>query len=219
MSRSGPLTDYEKYIRTEELLSLQKPAAQLTCHDELQFQMVHQVAELWMKLLEHEALYAAVLERGVAPVIALLDATGPGRPAGGPLTRADVDRVLDLMLDYLDAHPHLPRLIQRAGLEHNRALRTTFGRLLRPLWAQGLRVLGGASAPWTPAELPHLAAGLYHLIFGYFASAPLLETVGQEDLRGPEAVARQRTFLKAAVAQLLGVAPVRAVPRSTRRTS
>ena len=59
MSRSGPLTDYEKYIRTEELLALQKPAAQLTCHDELQFQMVHQVAELWMKLLEHEALHAA----------------------------------------------------------------------------------------------------------------------------------------------------------------
>jgi tryptophan 2,3-dioxygenase len=53
MSR-GPLTDYEKYIRTDELLSLQKEAAQLTCHDELQFQIVHQVAELWMKLCEHE---------------------------------------------------------------------------------------------------------------------------------------------------------------------
>ena len=48
------LTDYEKYIRTEELLALQKPAEQLTCHDELQFQLVHQVAELWMKLVDHE---------------------------------------------------------------------------------------------------------------------------------------------------------------------
>lgn len=48
------LTDYEKYIRTEELLALQKPADRLACHDELQFQMVHQVAELWMKLIEHE---------------------------------------------------------------------------------------------------------------------------------------------------------------------
>ncbi len=49
-----PLTDYEKYIHTEELLALQKPAAELSCHDELQFQVIHQVAELWMKLVDHE---------------------------------------------------------------------------------------------------------------------------------------------------------------------
>jgi tryptophan 2,3-dioxygenase len=48
------LTDYEKYIRTDELLGLQKPAEDLTCHDELQFQIVHQASELWMKLVEHE---------------------------------------------------------------------------------------------------------------------------------------------------------------------
>lgn len=54
----APLTDYEKYIRTEELLALQKRPDDLSCHDELQFQMVHQVAELWMKLLEHELLFA-----------------------------------------------------------------------------------------------------------------------------------------------------------------
>ena len=48
------LTEYEKYIRTEELLALQKSPAKLTCHDEMQFQVVHQVAELWMKLCEFE---------------------------------------------------------------------------------------------------------------------------------------------------------------------
>jgi tryptophan 2,3-dioxygenase len=53
MSRQ-PLTDYERYIRTEELLALQKRPDQLSCHDELQFQIVHQVAELWMKLCAHE---------------------------------------------------------------------------------------------------------------------------------------------------------------------
>ena len=42
-------TDYEKYIRTDELLALQKPEEALSCHDELQFQIVHQVAALWMK--------------------------------------------------------------------------------------------------------------------------------------------------------------------------
>lgn len=58
-----PLTDYEKYIRTEELLALQKPPEALVCHDELQFQTVHQVAELWMKLCEHELLAVAVALR------------------------------------------------------------------------------------------------------------------------------------------------------------
>ena len=55
------LTDYEKYIRTEELLSLQKAPEALTCHDELQFQVVHQAHELYMKLIEHELRFVAVL--------------------------------------------------------------------------------------------------------------------------------------------------------------
>lgn len=50
-------TDYERYLNTDTLLSLQKPAEQLACHDELQFQVVHQVAELWMKLFLHEVHY------------------------------------------------------------------------------------------------------------------------------------------------------------------
>lgn len=40
---------YEHYLHTEELLSLQKSEAELTHHDELQFQVVHQVFELWWK--------------------------------------------------------------------------------------------------------------------------------------------------------------------------
>jgi tryptophan 2,3-dioxygenase len=64
-----PLSDYEKYIRTEELLALQK--TQLSCHDELQFQIVHQVAELWMKLVEHELLHAASLMREGQPTSAV----------------------------------------------------------------------------------------------------------------------------------------------------
>lgn len=47
-------TDYEKYIRTDELLALQKEPVGLACHDEMQFQIVHQAAELWMKLVGHE---------------------------------------------------------------------------------------------------------------------------------------------------------------------
>jgi tryptophan 2,3-dioxygenase len=55
------LTDYEKYIRTEELLALQKSPEALTCHDELQFQVVHQAHELYMKLIEHELRFTCRL--------------------------------------------------------------------------------------------------------------------------------------------------------------
>ncbi len=40
---------YEQYLHTNELLSLQKPEHELVHHDELQFQIVHQVFELWWK--------------------------------------------------------------------------------------------------------------------------------------------------------------------------
>ena len=43
--------DYELYLNIDSLLRCQKPFAELTNPDELQFQIVHQVEELWMKLL------------------------------------------------------------------------------------------------------------------------------------------------------------------------
>ncbi len=60
--------------------------------------------------------------------------------------------------------------------------------------------------------MPHLAAGLYHLIFGYFANASLLEAVLPEDPRSPTALARQAQFLKTAVARMLGGSAVMATP-------
>lgn len=47
-------TDYEKYLRTVELLSLQKPEAETVSPEELLFQVTHQASELWMKLMMHE---------------------------------------------------------------------------------------------------------------------------------------------------------------------
>ncbi|MHB8634451.1 MAG: tryptophan 2,3-dioxygenase family protein [Thermoplasmatota archaeon] len=47
-------SDYEKYMRVGELLSLQKPEAQLVHHDELMFQAVHQTFEIWCKMVLFE---------------------------------------------------------------------------------------------------------------------------------------------------------------------
>ena len=42
-------TDYERYLRTDDLLSLQTPSDQLSHPDELTFQVIHQSSELLMK--------------------------------------------------------------------------------------------------------------------------------------------------------------------------
>ncbi len=52
-ARSGD-SDYERYLRTDELLSLQKPPEERVHRDELLFQTVHQSSELWLKLAVSE---------------------------------------------------------------------------------------------------------------------------------------------------------------------
>src|SRR5688572_3147918 len=43
-------SDYERYLRTDELLSLQKTPDEQLHRDELLFQTIHQSSELWLKL-------------------------------------------------------------------------------------------------------------------------------------------------------------------------
>jgi tryptophan 2,3-dioxygenase len=47
-------SDYENYLRTDELLSLQKQSDQWEHRDELLFTIVHQASELWLKLASAE---------------------------------------------------------------------------------------------------------------------------------------------------------------------
>jgi tryptophan 2,3-dioxygenase len=51
-------SDYENYLRTDELLSLQKNSDQWEHRDELLFTIVHQTSELWLKLASSEVFEA-----------------------------------------------------------------------------------------------------------------------------------------------------------------
>jgi AcrR family transcriptional regulator len=178
-------------------------------------------ASLYHHFKNKRALYEAVLARGVEPIFALIVQSASSGGLASLLDREGSDPFLDGVLDYLSTHPHLPRLIQRAGLDDSKYLRTAIVRYLRPLYTEGIKVLEAAGGPWEPNELPHLAFGLYLLIFGYFANATLLEAVLDQDPRSTPVVARQRRFLKAAVARILGVAPAsvaKASPRGLRQT-
>ncbi|TIM79573.1 MAG: tryptophan 2,3-dioxygenase, partial [Mesorhizobium sp.] len=47
------MRDYGVYLSCDKLLACQKPLAEMVNADELQFQIVHQVEELWMKLITY----------------------------------------------------------------------------------------------------------------------------------------------------------------------
>jgi tryptophan 2,3-dioxygenase len=67
-------SDYERYLRTDELLSLQKSADEWVHRDELLFQTVHQSSELWLKFAGEEMEVATGhVERGeIRPALRLL---------------------------------------------------------------------------------------------------------------------------------------------------
>ena len=54
-------SDYERYLRTDELLSLQPEPEKSAHRDELLFTTVHQSSELWLKLAWHEVEEATTL--------------------------------------------------------------------------------------------------------------------------------------------------------------
>ena len=88
-------SDYERYLRTDELLALQKPPADRAHHDELLFQTTHQASELWLKLAGEEIEVATEhLGRGeIRPALRLLrprDALLQARHARPRHARADV---------------------------------------------------------------------------------------------------------------------------------
>jgi tryptophan 2,3-dioxygenase len=67
-------SDYENYLRTDELLSLQKTPEEMIHRDERLFQTVHQSSELWLKLacFEIDEAIALLGEDGIRRALRLL---------------------------------------------------------------------------------------------------------------------------------------------------
>lgn len=105
-------TDYERYLRTDELLSLQKAPEQRSHPDELMFQLVHQASELLLKGTANELDRArsAISEADYMRAVKLMD-------------RAFrmFDRAIDLLRVLETLTPYEYHLI-RAGLGHGSGL-------------------------------------------------------------------------------------------------
>ena len=84
-------TDYEKFIRTTELLGLQKPKSELVSPEEMLFQITHQASELWMKEMMHD------LDR----VLVFMNKDELGMASRSFRLVADCQRLLVAMVDLL----------------------------------------------------------------------------------------------------------------------
>jgi len=154
-----------------------------------------------------QALYDAVLERGLRPILqAVAEAWHPGA-----LSPEQMRNTVDRLTAHLGAHPHLARLLQRALLEESGSVQKLIARWLAPIYREGLAVIreSAGEAGWETEEVPYLTLGLFGMVFAYFTNAEALRGLAGDsgDPMAPRALAVQRRVLEKAIYRLLGPRP------------
>lgn len=140
-----------------------------------------------------QALYEAVIARGVQPLFDLIGAVA--RSDSRPEDRTG--EMLDGIMDHLASHPDLARLIQHEALTDGASLEKIAQGWLRPIVSRGLVAMEEArDAVWSEEERPLAVAAWIHVILGHFAMAPLLRSLFDFDPLAPEQIARQKRFLR-----------------------
>jgi AcrR family transcriptional regulator len=139
-----------------------------------------------------QALYEAVLARGVQPLFGLIDGLGQADPKDDN----SID-VIDAIMDHLASHPNIAKLIQYESLTGGASLSQIAHGWLRPIVAEGLAAMrNNPDTVWSEDEQPMAAAAWIHVILGHFAMAPLLRELFDIDPLAPEQLERQKRFLR-----------------------
>lgn len=149
---------------------------------------------LYNHFVGKQALYEAVIARGVQPLFDLIQ-DSQGAPGQTELERTG--DILDGIMDHLAEHPNLAKLIQHESLLGGASLSQIVDGWLRPIVAGGQAAM--ASNPgsvWTEDERPLAVAAWIHVILGHFAAAPLLRELFDFDPLAPEQIERQKRFLR-----------------------
>jgi AcrR family transcriptional regulator len=148
-----------------------------------------------------ESLYAAVLERGIRPLLeALADFMAAGAARSG-----DSGRLIERMMKLLRQRPDLPRLVQHETLAGGEHLTPMLRAWIQPVFEHAHETIeaGPAAKRWTPEQIPLLVLALYHIVVGYFTIAPLYEDLNGADLLSRPALEEQTRFLSQVVETLL----------------
>ncbi len=147
-----------------------------------------------------DSLYAAVLERGLGPVLAALSEF----VAAGDDLHRDSGQVVERMMKLLAQRPSLPRLVLHETLAGGQRLSPMLRDWIAPTFAKAHEMVesGPAARRWGPDRTPLLVLAMYHIVVGYFTIAPLYKDLNGEDLMAEQALARQTRFVSDIAATL-----------------
>ncbi len=150
-----------------------------------------------------QALYEAVLERGVRPLLDLMQGL-----AAHERTPAARDALIGSIMAHLSRRPHLPRLVHHEVVSGGVYLSKLARSWIRPILEQGIAEMKrGGDSRWDEQEYPLMMTAWLNLVFGHFAMAPLLDVVFETDALSDESLVRQTRFLQKLARVLADEAP------------
>jgi len=168
-------------------------------------------ASLYNHFEGKQAIYDAVLERGVSPLLRLMREL----PTRGH-TPIEFEETIGAIMAQLSSRPHLPRLIQFEVITGGPFLEKLAGDWFGPILRQGIAELErDGDTGWSEDEYDLVMSAWLNMVFGHFAMAPMMQEVFGEDPLSPENLERQTHFLrKLAHLMLAGRALIGAPSRS-----
>jgi AcrR family transcriptional regulator len=165
---------------------------------------------LYNHFASKDALYAAVLERGIGPLMVVL-ARSAAAPASEPF---DPGKLVSEVMAVLARRPGLPRLVQHETLAGGQRLTPILRSWIVPALerAHELVAASPAAGRWSAEQIPLLVLAMYQVVLGYFTFAPFYRDLGGDELLGEAALEAQTRFLRDLVGRLFGAESEAAPP-------
>ncbi len=205
MARAGKKTDdsalstRERILLSSERLFAEKGFAGTAIRD-IAADVGLNPASLYNHFPGKQELYEAVLDRALAPVAEIVREIAEAGEGETDLM------IIDRIVDHFARRPEWATLLQHETLAGGESITRLAGRWLAPIYEQALGAIRRSPgvASWQDEDLPLLICGMHNMVLGYFSMAPFLERMLGQDPRSPEALDRQKLFLRQAAARMLG---------------
>lgn len=160
-------------------------------------------ATLYNYYKNKEALYEAVLDRGIQPIVEVVR-----RTAGGANTLENIREASQQIITLLQLRPYVCQLLYLEVIADGEHLPRLVERWLRPFAQAITEEFNTRGTHWQVQDLPQMVELLLHLSFGHFAIAPLMRELFGIDARSDERVERHIHFIERLLGNLFAEAEV-----------
>ena len=198
-SPDPPVSTRDRILNAAEILFAERGLAGTAVRD-IAGEVGLNPASLYNHFPSKLALYEAVLERSVKPLLEVLQAAAKDdNPPEGDI------QFVDVVMNHLEHTPHLARLIHHEAVTGGVHLARLARVWIKPMANQAVEILKRTAGPeWAEEDYPLLIAAWIHLIFGHFAMAPLFNEVFDTDTLSKEGLERQARFVHRITLLMLG---------------